>query len=223
MKAKRIAILESRLGEQLADLVKQRGGVPFHAPGARRAARPRARRRFARWCTRWSSSRRGCSFSRPASARARFSPHSIRLALTRDISVTCSKRPSVAARGPKPTGALRSRGVRIDRTRRGSFHHQGNPGIDQGPRPERRPRHHPALRQRPTSSSIARSRRAARRSPRSRPTAGRCRRTRSRSRAWSARWSAARCTRRCSPTPSRRGTCLPWRRNLEREDALRTG
>ena len=32
MKAKHIAILESRLGEQLADLVKQRGGVPFHAP-----------------------------------------------------------------------------------------------------------------------------------------------------------------------------------------------
>ena len=32
MKAKRIAILESRLGEQLADLVKQRGGVPVHAP-----------------------------------------------------------------------------------------------------------------------------------------------------------------------------------------------
>ncbi|HTG97885.1 MAG TPA: hypothetical protein VL982_10605, partial [Burkholderiales bacterium] len=32
MKAKRIAILESRLGEQLADLVRQRGGVPVHAP-----------------------------------------------------------------------------------------------------------------------------------------------------------------------------------------------
>ncbi len=32
MKAKHIAILESRLGEQLSDLVKKRGGVPFHAP-----------------------------------------------------------------------------------------------------------------------------------------------------------------------------------------------
>ena len=32
MKAKNVAILESRLGEQLAGLVKQRGGVPVHAP-----------------------------------------------------------------------------------------------------------------------------------------------------------------------------------------------
>jgi uroporphyrinogen-III synthase len=32
VKAKRIAILESRLGRQLAGLVVQRGGVPFHAP-----------------------------------------------------------------------------------------------------------------------------------------------------------------------------------------------
>src|SRR2546423_2272472 len=32
MRAKKIAILESRLGRQLADLVAQRGGVPFHAP-----------------------------------------------------------------------------------------------------------------------------------------------------------------------------------------------
>jgi uroporphyrinogen-III synthase len=32
MNAKHIAILETRLGEQLSDLVKKRGGVPFHAP-----------------------------------------------------------------------------------------------------------------------------------------------------------------------------------------------
>src|SRR5437879_11497073 len=32
MRAKKVAILESRLGAQLADLVAQRGGVPFHAP-----------------------------------------------------------------------------------------------------------------------------------------------------------------------------------------------
>src|SRR5258708_101024 len=32
MRAKKVAILESRLGQQLADLVAQRGGVPFHAP-----------------------------------------------------------------------------------------------------------------------------------------------------------------------------------------------
>ena len=32
MKAKRIAILESRLGEQLVSLVAQRGAVPIHAP-----------------------------------------------------------------------------------------------------------------------------------------------------------------------------------------------
>src|SRR2546425_11083583 len=32
MRAKKVAILESRLGAQLADLVARRGGVPFHAP-----------------------------------------------------------------------------------------------------------------------------------------------------------------------------------------------
>ena len=32
MKGKRIAVLEARLGKQLAELVEQRGGVPFHAP-----------------------------------------------------------------------------------------------------------------------------------------------------------------------------------------------
>src|SRR5258708_27148569 len=32
MRAKKVAILESRLGQQLADLVAERGGVPFRAP-----------------------------------------------------------------------------------------------------------------------------------------------------------------------------------------------
>ena len=32
MKGKRIAVLEARLGKQLADLVAQKGGVPLHAP-----------------------------------------------------------------------------------------------------------------------------------------------------------------------------------------------
>ena len=32
MRAKRVAILESRLGEELAGLVKKRGGEPVHAP-----------------------------------------------------------------------------------------------------------------------------------------------------------------------------------------------
>ena len=32
MKGKRIAVLEARLGRQLAELVEGRGGVPFHAP-----------------------------------------------------------------------------------------------------------------------------------------------------------------------------------------------
>ena len=32
MQRKQVAILESRLGEQLAGLVASRGGVPFHAP-----------------------------------------------------------------------------------------------------------------------------------------------------------------------------------------------
>src|SRR5919108_5607719 len=32
MQPKRVAILESRLGRQLAELISSRGGIPFHAP-----------------------------------------------------------------------------------------------------------------------------------------------------------------------------------------------
>src|SRR4051812_19501200 len=32
MKARKVAILESRLGKELSDLVARRGGVPVHAP-----------------------------------------------------------------------------------------------------------------------------------------------------------------------------------------------
>src|SRR6266850_2524851 len=67
MRGKKVAILESRLGAQLADLVAQRGGVPFHAPA---------------------------------------------LAELPDLV----SRMVVAVRGPKPTAALRARGVRIDRS-----------------------------------------------------------------------------------------------------------
>jgi len=112
MKAKRIAILESRLGEELAGLVAKRGGVPVHAPALAElpdldpaeiaalveslAARPA--KLFV--------------FQTAVGTRALF-------ALTDSLGLTerllgFIERSMVVARGPKPTGALRARGVRID-------------------------------------------------------------------------------------------------------------
>lgn len=114
MKAKRVAILESRLGEQVADLVKSRGGVPFHAPALAELPDldPRAIGALVR-----SLGERPAKltiFQTGVGTRALFAAlDSLRQtqAFLRLLEKTI-----VAVRGPKPTGALRSRGVRIDRS-----------------------------------------------------------------------------------------------------------
>jgi uroporphyrinogen-III synthase len=114
MKGKRIAILETRLGEQLADLVRQRGGVPFHAPALAelpdldaqaigalvRSLEPQPAKLFV--------------FQTGVGTKALFAATDA-LGLTEALLRSLGKS-VVAARGPKPTGALRSRGVRIDRS-----------------------------------------------------------------------------------------------------------
>ena len=107
-------MLESRLGPQLAGLVAQRGGIPVHAPAlaelpdldpgeierlvaALEAAPPRL-----------------AIFQTGVGTRALF-------AATDSLGLTaCFLRilaeALVAVRGPKPTGALGARGVRIDRS-----------------------------------------------------------------------------------------------------------
>jgi len=113
MRGKRIAILEARLGQQLAELVAARGGVPVHAPALAEVpdldagaiaelvgsleARPAAL----------------AIFQTGVGTRALFGATDS-LGLTPKFLALLAKS-TVVVRGPKPTAALRSRGVRIDR------------------------------------------------------------------------------------------------------------
>ena len=114
MKAKRIAILESRLGKELAELVTKRGGVPFHAPALAELPDldPQAIGALVR-----SLEQRPAKlfvFQTGVGTRALFAATDA-LGLTPKL-LRMLERTIVAARGPKPTGALRARKVRIDRS-----------------------------------------------------------------------------------------------------------
>lgn len=114
MKAKHIAILESRLGEQLADLVKQRGGVPFHAPALAELPDLEPDKIGALVQSLEQQPAKLFIFQTGVGTRALFAVLDT-LGLTGNFMQMLEKA-IVAARGPKPTGALRSRGVRIDRS-----------------------------------------------------------------------------------------------------------
>jgi uroporphyrinogen-III synthase len=112
MHAKTVAILESRLGEQLAGLIDKRGGRAVRAPAL--AEVPDIDPAYIGQLV-------GELASRPASVaifQTGVGTHALfkttdSLGLTGDFLVRLSHM-TVVARGPKPTGALRSRGVRID-------------------------------------------------------------------------------------------------------------
>jgi uroporphyrinogen-III synthase len=114
MKSKRIAILETRLGEQVADLVRQRGGVPFHAPALAELPDLDPREIAALVASLEKAPPRLVIFQTGVGTRALFNATDA-LGLTQEFSSFLEKA-IVAVRGPKPTGALRSRGVRIDRS-----------------------------------------------------------------------------------------------------------
>ncbi|HEY3078035.1 MAG TPA: uroporphyrinogen-III synthase [Burkholderiales bacterium] len=113
MKGKRIAVLEARLGKQLADLVTQRGGVPFHAPAL--AELPDLEPAKIATLVQSLEQRppKLAVFQTGVGTRALFSA-------TDGLGVTARfvallEKSTVVVRGPKPTAALRARGVRIDR------------------------------------------------------------------------------------------------------------
>ena len=113
MNAKRIAILETRLGQQLVDLVRQRGGVPVHAPALAELPDldPDAIAALVR-----SLEERPAKlaiFQAGVGTRALFAATDSLGATTRLTELL--SRMAVAVRGPKPSAALRARGVRIDR------------------------------------------------------------------------------------------------------------
>jgi uroporphyrinogen-III synthase len=119
VKSKTVAILESRLGPQLADLVGKHGGRPMLAPalaevpdvdsatiarlvGGLEAKLPKV-----------------VIFQTGVGTQALFAATDS-LGLTQKLLDLLGKC-IVAARGPKPTGALRLRGVRIDRSAKEPF------------------------------------------------------------------------------------------------------
>lgn len=114
MKAKHIAILESRLGEQLSDLVKKRGGVPFHAPALAELPDLDPEKIRALVQSLEQQPAKLFIFQTGVGTRALFAVLDT-LRLSGNFMQMLEKA-IVAARGPKPTGALRARGVRIDRS-----------------------------------------------------------------------------------------------------------
>ena len=114
MKGKRVAILESRLGPEMADLVARRGGVPFHAPALAELPDLDPLAIGALVASLAQSPAKLMVFQTGVGTKALFAATDA-LGLTEKFRALCEES-AVAARGPKPTGALKARKVRIDRS-----------------------------------------------------------------------------------------------------------
>lgn len=112
MNGQTIAILESRLGEQLAELIAKRGGRPVRAPAL--AEIPDVDPRYiAELIREWQAKLvKAAIFQTGVGTHALFRTTDA-LGLT-DTLLALLESAVVVVRGPKPTAALRARGVRID-------------------------------------------------------------------------------------------------------------
>jgi uroporphyrinogen-III synthase len=112
MKSKVVAILETRAGAHLAELVARRGGVPLLAPALEEVPDidPQAVRAL---LAQWQRQPFGiCIFQTGVGTRALFSATdaaNLSAELRQHLTSTI-----VVVRGPKPVGELNARGVRID-------------------------------------------------------------------------------------------------------------
>ncbi|HVQ61123.1 MAG TPA: uroporphyrinogen-III synthase [Burkholderiales bacterium] len=114
LKGKSIAILESRLGRELAGLVEKRGGRPMSAPAL--AEVPEVdHQQIARLVDELEQRPpRAAIFQTGVGTRALFEATDTLRKSARLLALL--SRSVVVARGPKPSGVLRSRMVRIDRS-----------------------------------------------------------------------------------------------------------
>ena len=112
MRDKTVAILETRLGRQLAELVTKRGGRAVHAPALAEipAVEPEAIAALVRRIE--SRPAKLAIFQTGVGTTALFAATDS-LGMT-DRLLKLLGNMTVAVRGPKPTGVLRKRGVRID-------------------------------------------------------------------------------------------------------------
>jgi uroporphyrinogen-III synthase len=119
MRDKTVAILESRLGQQVADLITKHGGRPLHAPALAEVADV-DRDTIARLVADLEASPPAVAiFQTGVGTRALFETADA-LGLTARLLAVLDKT-IVAVRGPKPTGALRGRGVRMDLSAKDPF------------------------------------------------------------------------------------------------------
>jgi uroporphyrinogen-III synthase len=112
MKSKVVAILETRTGAHLAELISRRGGVPLLAPALEEMpdVDPAAVRSL---IERWRKDPfKICIFQTGVGTRALFSATDA-AGLTSELQVLLSKS-MVVVRGPKPVGELNTREIRID-------------------------------------------------------------------------------------------------------------
>ncbi|MGH6693015.1 MAG: uroporphyrinogen-III synthase, partial [Gammaproteobacteria bacterium] len=112
MQGKTIAILESRLGAQLAELVGKRGGRAFHAPALAEVPEVDSAALAALVGDLEARPARLAVFQTGVGTNALFKATDA-LGLTNKLLALLAEM-KVAVRGPKPTAALRARGVRID-------------------------------------------------------------------------------------------------------------
>jgi uroporphyrinogen-III synthase len=114
LRGKRVAVLESRLGRELADLVAGRGAQPFHAPALAELPDLDPQAIAALVDSLAARPAKLAIFQTGVGTRALFAATDA-LSLTEKF-LSLLKGTTVVARGPKPTGALRQRGVHIDRS-----------------------------------------------------------------------------------------------------------
>ena len=112
MRGKRVAVLESRLGRELSELVAGRGAEAVHAPALAELPDLDPQAIAALIESLEARPARLFVFQTGVGTKALFAATDS-LSLT-DQLLSLLKNATVAVRGPKPTGALRQRGVRID-------------------------------------------------------------------------------------------------------------
>lgn len=114
LRGKRVAVLESRLGRELTELVAGRGAEPFHAPALAELPDLDPRAIAALLQSLEARPAKLAIFQTGVGTKALFAATDS-LSLTEKFGALL-KSTTVAVRGPKPTGALRQRGIHIDRS-----------------------------------------------------------------------------------------------------------
>jgi uroporphyrinogen-III synthase len=113
VRGKRVAVLEARLGEQLSELIEKRGAVAVHAPALSELPDLDLAAIGALVSSLESQPAGLAVFQTGVGTQALFNATDA-LGLTERFKHVLEKA-VVVARGPKPTAALRARGVRVDR------------------------------------------------------------------------------------------------------------